>query len=74
MTSSTVKECSQRQFDAPDDASKKKRTPKYPELDTIHYLVDEWASPSSLSLLSGHKGSDQSLLLAEYVDPLYYWF
>jgi hypothetical protein len=62
MTSSSVKECSQRQFGVPEDESKKKRAPKYPELDSIHYLADERVSSSSLSLLSGHYGSVQRYL------------
>ena len=39
-----------------------KASSKYPDLDTMHYLVDERASPSSLSLLSSHKGSVQRYL------------
>ena len=39
MTSSSVKECSQRQFDAAEDESKKKLPPKYPESDTRHFLI-----------------------------------
>jgi hypothetical protein len=36
------------------DESKKKLTPKITEPDIMDYLVDERASLSSLSLLSGH--------------------